>query len=99
MKPISLVMTCSACPSQWEGKLDDERMFYARFRHGWFYISVSEGPTDDPFDAITDNYVLELEHEGEGHDGIMSTELMMELSRDKIDWSLLDHEAGTSTSL
>ena len=82
-------MTGSFCPSQWEGKLEDGRMFYARFRHGWFYISVSEKPTDDVFDAINDDLIVEFEHEGEGHDGVMSTELMMKLTEKTIDWSAI----------
>lgn len=82
----SLVMTCSACPSQWEGKLQDGRMFYARYRHGYFYISVSDGPTEDGFDAVTDNYLMEAEV-GDGMDGV-STEEMQELTKDYVDWSL-----------
>ncbi len=88
IKATSLIMTCSACPSQWEGKLEDGRMFYARYRHGYFYISLSDGPTDDVMDAVTHKYIMEMEHEGEGHDGIMSTETMQELTKDYVDWSL-----------
>lgn len=81
-------MTCDACPSQWEGKLDDERMFYCRYRWGVFYISVSDGPTDRGLDAVTRNYIMEVEYGGE-MDGCMSTEEMKELSKEHMDWSAL----------
>lgn len=57
------------------------------YRHGYFYISVSDGPTEDGFDAVTDNYLMEAEV-GDGMDGVMSTEEMQELTKDYIDWSL-----------
>jgi len=87
IKATSLVMTCSACPSQWQGKLEDGRMFYARYRHGYFYISVSDGPTERGFDAVTDNYLMEAEV-GADMDGVMSTDEMRELTKDYVDWSL-----------
>lgn len=43
MKLSKIVQTCSACPSQWEGLLDDGQYFYARFRggHGTFSVGTS----------------------------------------------------------
>ena len=81
-------MTCEACPSQWEGKLDDGRIFYGRYRWGFFTLSVSKEPTDDPIEAVTDSYIMEVEYGGEWN-GAMSTEEMMELSREHVDWSAL----------
>lgn len=81
-------MTCDACPSQWEGKLDDGRMFYCRYRWGTFYISVSDRPTDRRLDAVSNNYIMEVEYGGE-MDGCMSTEEMKELSKEHMDWSTL----------
>ena len=86
IKPITLIMTCSACPSQWEGKLDDGRTFYCRYRWGSFYISVSDGPTDDYMEAVSNNYIMNVDY-GEELDGCMSTEEMKELSKDHVDWS------------
>jgi hypothetical protein len=39
----SLRRTSTACPSQWEGVLDDGRALYARFRHGELSVGVGEG--------------------------------------------------------
>lgn len=39
----SLRRTSIACPSQWEGTLDDGRVLYARFRHGDLSVGLGEG--------------------------------------------------------
>ena len=33
MRPVTLEMICGAYPSQWEGKFDDGKMFYIRYRY------------------------------------------------------------------
>lgn len=47
-----LKRTCYACPSQWEGTLEDGHMIYIRYRHGRFSVSKSPTPTDDVMDAV-----------------------------------------------
>ena len=32
--------TCSACPTQWEGRLKDGREFYFRYRHGYASLEL-----------------------------------------------------------
>ena len=58
--------TCYMCPSQWEGKLEDgKRMFYARLRHGYFYVEYSDGPADSVMDfhaGKNAKIVLEFDH-------------------------------------
>lgn len=39
-------------PAQWEGKLEDGRMIYIRYRHGYLSIRVSPAPSDDIMDAV-----------------------------------------------
>ncbi len=36
----SIVQTCSACPSQWEGKLVTGKDIYIRYRHGQLSVAV-----------------------------------------------------------
>ncbi len=48
MKVKSYTQTCFACPSQWEGFLEDSRPFYVRFRWGQLVIRV--GSLGDSFD-------------------------------------------------
>jgi hypothetical protein len=48
----TIIQTCEACPSQWEGTLEDGRMFYARYRWGSLSIEVSKEPTSDVFIAM-----------------------------------------------
>ena len=42
-----LTHACIACPSQWEGKTDDERPFYVRYRWGVLTVQLgAKGTTD-----------------------------------------------------
>jgi hypothetical protein len=52
--------TCTACPSQWEGTLEDGRSFYARYR--WSSFGFGVGATLD--DAVAACVYVEGEEEG-----------------------------------
>lgn len=43
MKVAELTQTCSACPSQWEGRLEDGSAIYIRYR--WGRLGVAVAPT------------------------------------------------------
>ena len=51
-KIAKLIQTCAACPSQWEGHLDDGRMVYIRYRHGTLRANISTIVTDDVSKAL-----------------------------------------------
>jgi hypothetical protein len=74
MRAITITQTCLACPSQWEGELDDGRFFYARYR--WGGLTFSTGESLDA--AVMGTLVYEGDH-GEGLDGWMDTETMAHL--------------------
>lgn len=78
LKLVTLVQTCTACPSQWEGCLEDGRYIYARYR--WGHLSVRAGPTPD--DAVFgEDEIFEGSPEGaDSFDGWMDTEQMLELA-------------------
>jgi len=69
----SLKKTCTACPAQWEGKLEDGRALYVRYR--WGELSVGAGEDGG---AAIDNSMSEegfhCERVGEGLDGYMDFE-------------------------
>jgi hypothetical protein len=44
-----LARTCYACPSQWEGRLADDRPLYIRYR--WGQLSVHIGPPGADIDT------------------------------------------------
>jgi len=86
MKASTLLMTCEVCPSQWEGKLDDGRMFYIRYRWGSLSVRVSRAVTNDVDDAVLGESVLEVDHDNDW-DGYMSTKDMQNHTNHVLDWS------------
>lgn len=62
-----LEQTCTACPSQWEGRTADGSYLYIRYRHGHLSVYVDGDP------------VFALDH-GDGLDGMMSTAEMQRLT-------------------
>ena len=68
---VALEQTCSACPAQWEGKLEDGRALYARYRGGLLRVGIGE----DVKAAHTNSFpktALYCEHIGDGLDGSMT---------------------------
>jgi len=45
VKVVEARMTSWACPTQWEGTLDDGRSFYLRERHGRARLDIPYGQT------------------------------------------------------
>lgn len=68
MQVKTLVKTCVACPAQWEGHIEDGRMFYVRYRWGIFSVSISDSPTEDVSDAVNAK-VFHTEQIGDHVDG------------------------------
>jgi type 1 glutamine amidotransferase len=52
MKVKSIFKTCEAFPAQWQGHIEDGRMFYCRYRHERLTIEISRGRTNDVFEAM-----------------------------------------------
>jgi len=76
-----LIKTCEACPSQWEGQLDDDLYLYIRYR--WGVLSVGIGETLD--EAIGNRNFLEKV--GDTFDGVMSTSTMLSYL---VKWGLIE---------
>jgi hypothetical protein len=70
---LTLKRTCLACPSQWEGALDDGRAVYARFRHGHLSVGIGETVEGAVDNAMSDHALYE-EEIGDGLDGFMDFE-------------------------
>jgi len=73
MKLVKLVRTCWACPSQWDGILDDGRWLYIRYRGGRFSVSVGE----HEWDAVTGERLIE-EYFGDPLAGYMTDAELIE---------------------
>lgn len=70
---VALTQTCPACPSQWEGTLEDGRSLYARYRGG----GLSVGVGDSSEEAVRNSWseeALYFDQVGDGLDGFMDFE-------------------------
>ena len=75
--------TCPACPSQWEGKLDNGKMIYIRYRWSCLSVSVSEKPTNDIMDAVNGRTIYEKYIGDElGFDGYLEDDEMFFVLKD-----------------
>ena len=72
-KVVALKKTSTACPSQWEGTLEDERTIYARYRHGALSVGVGNNIHDAVHNGSTDQ-ALYADYIGDGLDGFMDFE-------------------------
>lgn len=69
-KVVALKKTCTACPSQWEGTLEDGRLIYARYRHGALSVGIGEDIDQAVHNGWTDD-ALYVDYVGDGFDGYM----------------------------
>ena len=72
-KLVTLKRTCIACPSQWEGTLEDGRAIYARYRHGELSVGVGNDLNEAVRNGMSDQ-ALYADHIGDGLDGFMDFE-------------------------
>jgi hypothetical protein len=79
MKVSKITQTCWACPSQWEGNLDDGRMFYARYRWGGLTIRLSDNPTNSLSNLFENNEIVCSETLGDGYDGVLEQEMLVKI--------------------
>lgn len=71
--------TSSCCPSQWEGKLKDDRMFYVRYRWGVLTVDVSDNPTNLVKDCFEKGKEVLYQQIADGFDRKLSEEQMIEI--------------------
>lgn len=72
-KVIALRKTSLACPSQWEGALEDGRTIYARYRHGELTVGVGKD-IDEAVRSRRDGQAFYADHVGDALDGFMDVE-------------------------
>ncbi len=71
--------TCGACPSQWEGRLDDGRFLYVRFRWGSFGFGIGASESA-AVENCKDPVLLDR-----GRDGYMSDkDMVLQLAQHEI---------------
>lgn len=72
-KLVALKKTCTACPSQWEGTLEDGRAVYARYRGGALSAGIGSD-VDKAIDNSMSDQALYADYVGDGLDGFMDFE-------------------------
>jgi hypothetical protein len=84
-KVESLRKTCTACPSQWEGALEDGRAVYARFRHGHLGVGVGDD-IEEAVDNSKSDRALYRDEIGDGLGGFMDFEELKVLLRGRLEF-------------
>lgn len=85
VKIIKLKQTCSFCPSQWEGRTDDDRPVYFRYRWGFLCVEMGK-PGETIMDVIGEGEYLFQEQLGDDLDGSMTTEEMKKVTKEVFNW-------------
>jgi hypothetical protein len=81
----AITQTCWACPSQWEGKLDDGRGVYIRYRWGSLTVQIGHLPMDlRQWPTVLDKDV------GDDLDGLMGWDTMVSETAAVLDFSAVD---------
>jgi hypothetical protein len=63
----SLEQTCGACPSQWEGEMENGARIFIHYRYGWLSVDID------------DVHVFGQEV-GDSFGGVMDTEQMLRIT-------------------
>lgn len=81
--------TCIACPSQWEGALEDGRFLYIRYRADKFKAFIS--PNEREWLEDGDKYkIYEIDTKQGGHDGYMPDDIMKWFLHFQLDFSKIE---------
>lgn len=76
----SITQTCDACPSQWEGELDDGRFFYVRYRWGNLQLGIGK---DDSEAVRVSETIAAL---GDSLDGYLDEQIMLDYVTPHLLW-------------
>jgi hypothetical protein len=87
-----LRQTCLVAPSQWEGHLQDGRMYHVRYRHGHLWVHESAEPTEAGMDAVRGRRILDRMR-GDLHDGYMDEATMVEETASVLDFTQLRRDS------
>lgn len=77
----SCKQTCGACPSQWDIWTTDGQYIYARYRWGKLTLTFEVGTPE--------SRILYTENIGDGWNGVLSTQELIDHTSSVLDWSLL----------
>lgn len=80
----SLERTCYACPSQYEGKLVDGRVFYMRYR--WGILSVRVAARDEDL-FTSEDIIVYCETIGGEFEGVLNEDELIEKLSHLFDFS------------
>jgi len=76
-----LTKTCSGYPLQYEGKLEDGRVIYIRYRWGCLDVRVSKNTTDNILDAVKGESIYK-KYIGGSYDGDMENDELISMLKD-----------------
>lgn len=93
---VEVTKTTTACPAQWEGKLEDGCFLYIRFRHGRLYVGCGR-TMEVAVWPEGDGSILLLKSVGDMYDGYMEFEELQEHTKHVLDWQCNDTDEWDDT--
>ena len=75
--------TCGACPSQWEGRTEDGRYVYVRYR--WGHLTIGVGDTDI-WDAVDRGGEVFDQYLGDWLDGFLDYAELKQATQGVVRW-------------
>ena len=85
LRVIEATRTCVWCPSQWDGRTDDDRAVYVRYRWGCLRVTVGEPGDRDEFAGVRGRWVYSAEI-GDGFDGALSGAELARRTAGVLEW-------------
>jgi hypothetical protein len=86
IKIVKIRQTCVICPTQYEGKTDDDRPVYIRYR--WGYLSVRVGDKGTNVMNAVDGEEIYGRQIGHELDGFTTLRIIKDLTKDVIEWKM-----------
>jgi hypothetical protein len=86
IKVKSIALTCTACPSQFEGLTEDNRKLYFRYRFGRLTVEIGAKDDMSEFAALRGERIYSISI-GDEYDGYMDLEELKGHTMDVLYWN------------
>lgn len=96
IRVITVENTCTAAPAQWEGRTNDDRPVYVRYRYGGLEVRIGQRGADVE-SAVLDGELAFAMDDGNEWGGFMDLEQLRSLTAGAIEWPEFDAPRAPAT--